>query len=124
MAILCRAWVTRAIKSLVLNNPKLANESVFFNPESEESHHDSSRNRGVETPAAAETIPLSLQYLFAMFSATVLMPILFNIHLGIVLLFKGIGILLYLFICKGKIPAYLESSVTFISPVLLLPLGY
>ena len=42
-----------------------------------------------------------------------------------VLLFNGIGTLLYLFICKGKIPAYLGSSFAFISPVLLLlPLGY
>ena len=40
-------------------------------------------------------------------------------------MFNGIGTLLYLFICKGKIPAYLGSSFAFISPVLLLlPLGY
>ena len=36
-------------------------------------------------------------------------------------MFNGIGTLLYLFICKGKIPAYLGSSFAFISPVLLLP---
>ncbi|MBF3314141.1 uracil permease, partial [Leptospira borgpetersenii serovar Hardjo-bovis] len=42
-----------------------------------------------------------------------------------VLLFNGIGTLMYLFVCKGKIPAYLGSSFAFISPVLLLlPLGY
>ncbi len=41
------------------------------------------------------------------------------------MLFNGVGTLLYLFICKGKIPAYLGSSFAFISPVLLLlPLGY
>ena len=55
-----------------------------------------------------------------MFGATVLVPILFHINPATVLLFNGIGTLLYLFICKGKIPAYLGSSFAFISPVLLL----
>ncbi|CAK8740482.1 Uracil permease [Sodalis praecaptivus] len=78
-----------------------------------------------ERPPLLKTIPLSLQHLFAMFGATVLVPILFKINPGTVLLFNGIGTLLYLFICKGKIPAYLGSSFAFISPVLLLlPLGY
>lgn len=45
-----------------------------------------------------------------MFGATVLVPILFHINPATVLLFNGIGTLLYLFICKGKIPAYLGSS--------------
>ncbi|XNM54649.1 solute carrier family 23 protein [Escherichia coli] len=59
-----------------------------------------------------------------MFGATVLV-VLFHINPATVLLFNGIGTLLYLFICKGKIPAYLGSSFAFISPVLLLlPLGY
>lgn len=78
-----------------------------------------------ERPPLLKTLPLSLQHLFAMFGATVLVPILFKINPGTVLLFNGIGTLLYLFICKGKIPAYLGSSFAFISPVLLLlPLGY
>ena len=73
-----------------------------------------------ERPPLLQTIPLSLQHLFAMFGATVLVPILFHINPATVLLFNGIGTLLYLFICKGKIPAYLGSSFAFISPVLLL----
>ena len=78
-----------------------------------------------ERPPLLQTIPLSLQHLFAMFGATVLVPILFKINPATVLLFNGIGTLLYLFICKGKIPAYLGSSFAFISPVLLLlPMGY
>ncbi|WP_345828538.1 uracil permease [Erwinia sp. HDF1-3R] len=78
-----------------------------------------------ERPPLLQTIPLSFQHLFAMFGATVLVPILFHINPATVLLFNGIGTLLYLFICKGKIPAYLGSSFAFISPVLLLlPLGY
>ncbi len=67
-----------------------------------------------------KTIPLSLQHLFAMFSATVVIPVLFKINPATVLLFNGIGTLLYIFICRGKIPAFLGSSVAFISPVFLV----
>jgi len=67
-----------------------------------------------------QTFPLSLQHLFAMFGATVLVPILFKINPATILLFNGIGTLLYLFICKGKIPAYLGSSFAFISPVFII----
>ncbi|KAA1188563.1 solute carrier family 23 protein, partial [Photorhabdus heterorhabditis] len=78
-----------------------------------------------ERPPFLQTIPLSFQHLFAMFGATVLVPILFKVNPATILLFNGIGTLLYLVICKGKIPAYLGSSFAFISPVLLLlPLGY
>ncbi|KER02047.1 uracil permease [Photorhabdus temperata] len=78
-----------------------------------------------ERPSLLQTIPLSFQHLFAMFGATVLVPILFKVNPATILLFNGIGTLLYLIICKGKIPAYLGSSFAFISPVLLLlPLGY
>ena len=63
-------------------------------------------------------IPLSLQHLFAMFGASILVPTLFQINPAIVLLMNGIGTLLYLFICKGKAPAYLGSSFAFLSPVL------
>ena len=68
-----------------------------------------------ERPPLLQTIPLGLQHLFAMFGATVLVPVLFHINPATVLLFNGIGTLLYLFICKGKIPAYLGSSFAFIS---------
>ncbi|VBB06913.1 xanthine/uracil permease [Lucifera butyrica] len=74
----------------------------------------------------AQTFPLSLQHLFAMFGSTVLVPILFKINPATVLFFNGIGTLFYIWFCKGKIPAYLGSSFAFISPVLtILPLyGY
>lgn len=67
-----------------------------------------------------QTIPLSLQHLVAMFGATVLVPILFKINPATVLLFNGIGTLLYLWICKGKVPAYLGSSFAFLSPVFVV----
>jgi uracil permease len=65
-------------------------------------------------------IPLSIQHLFAMFGASVLVPLIFKIDPTTVLFFNGIGTLLYAFITKKKIPAYLGSSFAFISPVLLL----
>lgn len=65
-------------------------------------------------------IPLSIQHLFAMFGSSVLVPIIFNIDPTTVLFFNGIGTLLYAFITRRKIPAYLGSSFAFISPVLLL----
>ena len=64
-----------------------------------------------------ETLPLSLQHLFAMFGATVLVPFLFHVNPATSLLFNGIGTLIYLVICKGRIPAYLGSSFAFIAPV-------
>lgn len=63
-----------------------------------------------------QTIPLSFQHLTAMFGATILVPILFGINPAIALLMNGIGTLLYSFITKGKIPAYLGSSFAFLAP--------
>ncbi|PRR83128.1 uracil permease [Clostridium vincentii] len=65
-------------------------------------------------------IPLSFQHLFAMFGASILVPILFNVDPTTVLFFNGVGTILYAFITKKKIPAYLGSSFAFLSPVFLL----
>ena len=73
-----------------------------------------------EWPGWAKSIPLSLQHLFAMFGASVLVPMLFGIDVGTVLLFNGLGTLIYIFLCKGKVPAFLGSSFAFISPVLIV----
>ena len=61
-------------------------------------------------------IPLGLQHTFAMFGASVLVPILFGINPGIVLFMNGIGTLLFIFITKKKAPAYLGSSFAFLAP--------
>ncbi|HLS36289.1 MAG TPA: uracil permease [Bacillota bacterium] len=71
-----------------------------------------------------QSIPLSLQHLFAMFGSTVLVPILFGVNPATILLMNGVGTLLYLFITKGKIPAYLGSSFAFISPVTIVLTKY
>lgn len=73
-----------------------------------------------ERPPFSESVPLSLQHLFAMFGSTVLVPILLDVNPATILLMNGIGTLLYLFICRGKVPAYLGSSFAFISPVLVV----
>ena len=65
-----------------------------------------------------QTLPLSLQHLFAMFGATVLVPFLLHVNPATSLLMNGVGTLLYLWICRGRIPAYLGSSFAFIGPVL------
>ncbi|MBP1177820.1 MULTISPECIES: uracil permease [unclassified Paenibacillus] len=63
---------------------------------------------------------LSVQHLFAMFGSTVLVPNIFGVDPGMILLMNGIGTLLYIWICRGKIPAYLGSSFAFIAPVSLV----
>ncbi len=67
-----------------------------------------------------KTLPLSLQHLFAMFGASVLVPLIFGIDPAIVLLMNGIGTLFFSFITKGKSPAFLGSSFAFIAPTLLI----
>jgi uracil permease len=62
-----------------------------------------------------QALPLSLQHLFAMFGATVLVPFLVGLDTSVTLFTSGVGTLLYILITKGKIPAYLGSSFAFIS---------
>lgn len=69
-----------------------------------------------ERPPLGQSFMLSLQHLFAMFGSTVLVPNILGVDPAICLLMNGIGTLLYLWICKGKIPAYLGSSFAFLGP--------
>jgi len=62
-----------------------------------------------------QSLPLSLQHLFAMFGATVLVPYLVGLNTSVTLFSSGVGTLLYILITKGKIPAYLGSSFAFIA---------
>lgn len=73
-----------------------------------------------ERPPLAQWIPLSLQHMFAMFGASVLVPVLFGINSSIVLFMNGCGTLLFMAITKGRAPAYLGSSFAFIAPTLYL----
>ena len=65
-----------------------------------------------------QSLPLSLQHLFAMFGATVLVPFLTGLNPGVALLTSGIGTLIYIFLTKGMIPGYLGSSFAFIAPII------
>jgi len=67
-----------------------------------------------------ESIPLSFQHLFAMFGASVLVPILFKINPATVLLLNGIGTLLYIFLTNGKVPSFLGSSFAYLSPAFVV----
>ena len=79
-----------------------------------------------EKPSLGKWIILSLQHVFAMFGATILVPILVNQAAGeevltipVTLVASGIGTLLYQLCTKGKSPVYLGSSFAFITPMIL-----
>ncbi len=57
---------------------------------------------------------LGVQHMFAMFGATVLVPTLTGLSVSATLLFAGLGTLLFHFLTKGKVPAFLGSSFAFI----------
>ena len=71
-------------------------------------------------------IPLSIQHMFAMFGASVLVPFIFGINPAIVLFMNGVGTLLFIGITKGKAPAYLGSSFAFLAPasIVIAKWGY
>ena len=71
-------------------------------------------------------VPLSIQHMFAMFGASVLVPFLFGINPAVVLLMNGVGTLLFILITKGKAPAYLGSSFAFLGPagLVIAKFGY
>ncbi len=62
-----------------------------------------------------QALPLALQHLFAMFGATVLVPWLVGLDTSVTLFTSGLGTLIYIFMTKGGIPAYLGSSFAFIA---------
>lgn len=61
-----------------------------------------------------KTILLGLQHTFAMFGATVLVPLLTGLNISTTLLMTGLGTLLFHIITKGKVPAFLGSSFAFL----------
>ena len=78
-----------------------------------------------EKPPIAKWIVLAFQHIFAMFGATVLVPLLVNadagaevLSTGVALISSGIGTLIYILCTRGKSPVYLGSSFAFISPLI------
>ncbi|SEN16899.1 uracil permease [Lihuaxuella thermophila] len=76
-----------------------------------------------EKPKWLQWILLSFQHMFAMFGATILVPILTGLSPSVALLSSGIGTLAYLIVTRGKIPAYLGSSFAFIVPIITVSQG-
>ncbi len=68
-------------------------------------------------------ILLSFQHVFAMFGATVLVPLLTGLNVGVALLASGIGTLIYIVCTKGKVPVYLGSSFAYIGAILIAALS-
>src|SRR5690554_1246221 len=62
-------------------------------------------------------VPLGLQHVFAMFGATILVPILTGLNPAVALFTSGLGTLTFILVTGGKVPAYLGSSFAFIAPV-------
>ena len=67
-----------------------------------------------DRPPLARWIPLSFQHVFAMFGATVLVPLLTGLSPSTALFTAGTGTLLYILITGAKVPAFLGSSFAFI----------
>lgn len=77
-----------------------------------------------DRPPFLQGIGLSLQHLFTMFGATVLVPILVGINPSVALVSSGIGTIVHLIVTKGKIPAYMGSSFAYIAAMQLLMQRY
>jgi len=71
-----------------------------------------------ERPRPATFVLLSMQHLFAMFGATVLVPLLTGLSAPVALITSGLGTLLFLAITQFKVPSYLGSSFAFIGPII------
>ena len=68
-----------------------------------------------EKPSFAKGLLLSFQHIFAMFGATVLVPILLGMPVSVALFASGIGTLIYQVATKAKVPVYLGSSFAYIT---------
>ncbi|WP_044893834.1 solute carrier family 23 protein [Bacillus alveayuensis] len=71
-----------------------------------------------DKPSPMQWLTLSLQHLFAMFGATILVPYLVGLSPAIALISSGLGTIAFLIITKWQVPAYLGSSFAFITPII------
>jgi uracil permease len=77
-----------------------------------------------DVPPIGKSIPLSFQHVFAMFGATILVPILTGLDPSVTLFCSGLGTLIFHLVNKGKVPAYLGSSFAFIAPIIAVSKTY
>ncbi|MGD2089762.1 MAG: solute carrier family 23 protein [Candidatus Aminicenantes bacterium] len=69
------------------------------------------------TGLSSKNIIMGLQHTFVMFGATILVPLLTGLDIGVTLFASGVGTLLFHIITKFKVPVYLGSSFAFIPPI-------
>jgi uracil permease len=74
--------------------------------------------RPQDKPNIATWIPLSFQHVFAMFGATILVPLLTGLNPATALFTAGTGTLLFILCTGAKVPAFLGSSFSFIAPII------
>ncbi|MBN2810914.1 NCS2 family nucleobase:cation symporter [Treponema zuelzerae] len=77
-----------------------------------------------ERPPLKKWIPLSFQHVFAMFGATVLVPMLTGLSPSAALFAAGSGTLLYILITGAQVPAFLGSSFAFITPIITITAAF
>lgn len=70
-----------------------------------------------DKPKSLQWALLSFQHVFAMFGATILVPIITGFPISVALFASGIGTLIYILCTKGKVPVYLGSSFAYITAV-------
>ena len=75
-------------------------------------------------PPVGLWIPLSFQNVFAMFGATILVPILTGLDPATALFTAGTGTLIYILLTGAKVPAFLGSSFAFIAPLIAVSSAY
>ena len=68
-----------------------------------------------QNPPFAKGLLLSLQHVFAMFGATILVPLILGMPVSVALFASGLGTLIYMVATQFKVPVYLGSSLAFIS---------
>ncbi len=77
-----------------------------------------------DKPPINQWLPLSIQHVFAMFGATILVPILTGLSPSTALFTAGTGTLLYILITGAKVPAFLGSSFAFIPALIAISAAY
>ena len=77
-----------------------------------------------DRPPLARWIPLSFQHVFAMFGATILVPLLTGLSTSTALFTAGSGTLLYILVTGAKVPAFLGSSFAFIPALIAISQQY
>ena len=77
-----------------------------------------------DRPPLKKWIPLSFQHVFAMFGATILVPLLTGLSTSTALFTAGTGTLIYILLTGAKVPTYLGSSFAFIPPLVAVGQAY